>query len=96
MTIDQYIADFCCWEKRLVIELDGATHFLRKKKDTQREVHLYEENFHILRFSNAQVMNSLGWVLTKIAYQLGVSKIAVPSPSTGEGRVRVIDNLLNV
>ncbi|MEK7591427.1 MAG: DUF559 domain-containing protein [Patescibacteria group bacterium] len=94
--IDQYVADFCCFDKRLIIELDGQAHFLRKKKDAQREAHLCEEWFHILRFSNSQVMNSSGWVLSKIASYLGISEIGVPSPSTGEGRVRVSGNLLHV
>ncbi|OGE74280.1 MAG: hypothetical protein A3I07_04585 [Candidatus Doudnabacteria bacterium RIFCSPLOWO2_02_FULL_42_9] len=55
--IDNYIVDFCCFEKRLIIELDGNPHRQAeaKIKDTTRGKHLESQGFIVLRFWNSEL-----------------------------------------
>lgn len=56
--LGQYIADFYCAQKRLVIELDGDTHFTDqgRRYDKTRTQALALEGIRIIRFTNAEVM----------------------------------------
>ena len=66
--IPPYIADFCCVEKRLIIELDGSQHADEKHLayDQTRDEFLKNQNFQILRFWNNQVLMEIDYVLDKI------------------------------
>ncbi len=63
-----YIADFYCHKIKLIIELDGSIHHLPdiKEHDEIRQKNLESEGFHIIRFSNHQVMKEIEIVLDKI------------------------------
>jgi very-short-patch-repair endonuclease len=56
--LGEYIADFYCARKRLVIELDGDTHFTDQgvDHDKTRTQALAREDIRIVRFTNAEVM----------------------------------------
>lgn len=58
--IKDYIVDFCCLEKQIIIELDGNQHFQweQKEKDMLRDLHLRNLGFSILRFQNGIVFNN--------------------------------------
>lgn len=60
-SIGNYIVDFYCASKRLIIELDGEVHNTshQKEKDKHRDQNLTEMNFKILRISNSQVLNEI-------------------------------------
>src|SRR5690606_16476171 len=65
--IDNYIVDFVCLSKRLIIEVDGEIHQYQLEKDGERELLLKEKKgFRILRFTNDEVLNNLETVLLKI------------------------------
>lgn len=66
----QYIADFICLEKKLIIELDGSQHIERKNYDAQRDGFLAQEGYHVLRFWNNEVMQHIDAVLLAILYAL--------------------------
>ena len=53
--IGNYIADFCCIEKGLIIELDGSQHAERAAQDEERTKWLKEHGFQVLRFWNHEV-----------------------------------------
>ena len=53
--IGNYIADFCCIEKGLIIELDGSQHEERASYDEERTKWLKEHGFQVLRFWNHEV-----------------------------------------
>ena len=57
-SIGNFIVDFYCASKRLIIELDGNVHFTKdqKEKDRLRDINLTEMDFRILRFTNDQVL----------------------------------------
>lgn len=64
--IGPYIADFCCWEKRLIVELDGGQHSEQADKDWQRTRYLNSQGFRVLRFWDNEVLTQTIAVLEKI------------------------------
>ncbi|WP_342239837.1 endonuclease domain-containing protein [Inquilinus sp. OTU3971] len=61
-----YIVDFACLSARLVIEVDGPTHELTFDADTRRTRWLEDQGFHVMRFTNDQVMHELAGVVQTI------------------------------
>ncbi len=66
--IGDYIVDFVCLTNRLVIEVDGEYHFTdeQQKLDTMRTEYLNSKGFHVMRFTNQQVMNETNAVKASI------------------------------
>ena len=63
-----YIADFMCKELKLIIEVDGLTHFLdgAEEKDIKRQKHLEEAGFKVMRFTDNEVLTEIEWVIDRI------------------------------
>ena len=55
--IDNYIADFFCYQARLVIELDGSQHYTVEGKsyDAARTEVLEKYGLQVLRFTNMDI-----------------------------------------
>jgi very-short-patch-repair endonuclease len=64
--IGNYIVDFVCYEKKLIVELDGGQHNEFSEKDIPRTKALEKEGYKILRFWNSDVINNIEGVLTVI------------------------------
>jgi len=64
--IDKYIVDFVCYEKKLIIELDGGQHNEFMEKDIPRTEALQEQGYKIIRFWNNEVLNNIDGVLILI------------------------------
>ncbi len=66
--IAEYIADFICFEKRLVIEIDGPSHETPEQRlhDAKRDDWFRREGFKILRLSNDLVIGSPDLAVQKI------------------------------
>ncbi len=64
--IGNYIVDFVCFEKRLIVELDGGQHAIEKEKDIERDNWLTKEGFDVLRFWNNDVLENNDGVLSVI------------------------------
>ena len=66
--IGHYVVDFCCLEKRLVIEIDGGQHNEDEniKKDLERDKYLKGQGYKVLRFWNNEVAENLDGVIEKI------------------------------
>ena len=64
----QYVIDFVCHAARLVVELDGGTHDFdaRQRHDAIRDAWLASRRYHMLRFTNEQVLSNLEGVLIVI------------------------------
>jgi very-short-patch-repair endonuclease len=71
--IGQFIVDFVCLERRLVIELDGGQHAMPEDrlKDGQRDAWLKKEGYRILRFWNNEVLTNMDGVLEVIREKMG-------------------------
>ena len=64
--IGTYIADFCCFEKKLVIELDGGQHVDQRVYDAQRERFIEAQGFRVIRFWNDLVLRESSTVIEQI------------------------------
>ena len=65
--IGPYIVDFCCFEERLVIELDGSQHATSMKADERRTAFLTQGGFRVLRFWDNEVLLDTDIILQQIA-----------------------------
>ena len=63
--IGDYIVDFVCYEKKLIIELDGGHHNQEETKmnDEIRQNWLSSQGFTVIRFWNSEVMRNIEGVL---------------------------------
>ena len=63
-----YIADFYCYELKLVIEVDGASHDLEvvQAKDRIKQKELEDIGLTVLRFKDEEVFGDLNGVLKRI------------------------------
>jgi very-short-patch-repair endonuclease len=68
--IGRFIADFCCIEARLVIEIDGGQHGERSREDEQRSGYLAAQGYRVIRFWNNDVLQQLDGVLQQIEAEL--------------------------
>jgi very-short-patch-repair endonuclease len=64
--IGGYVADFCCEELRLIIELDGGQHAERQEQDRARTPTLEDMNYTVLRFWNVDVAQGPDGVVDEI------------------------------
>lgn len=64
--VDRYIADFICYEVKLVIEVDGGIHSTQKERDDNRDQVLLSYGFHVLRFTNEEVLHQIDKVIGRI------------------------------
>ena len=64
-----YILDFACFDKRLVIEIDGSQHEA-SLRDTKRDQALATEGFRTLRYWNNDVLQKPSSVLEDILANL--------------------------
>lgn len=64
-----YFADFVCFEKKLVVELDGSQH-AGSEYDAVRDAELRARGFTVLRLWNNEVRENLAGVLERIAEAL--------------------------
>ena len=65
-----FILDFVCFEKRLVIEIDGSQH-ADSERDAVRDAILMAEGFRIARYWNNNVLQQPSAVLEDILAKLG-------------------------
>ena len=73
--IGDYVVDFVCLDRRLVIELDGGQHAEQVEADARRTAYLVTKGFRVVRFWNDEVMAQFEQVLAVIQAEL-----ASPSP----------------
>jgi very-short-patch-repair endonuclease len=64
--IGPFVADFCCAERRLIVELDGEIHTTQQDRDAEREKLLHQAGYSVMRFANDQVLRDLPAVLEAI------------------------------
>ncbi|MEI7999135.1 MAG: DUF559 domain-containing protein [Candidatus Omnitrophota bacterium] len=69
--IGEYIVDFVCFMKRLVVEIDGGQH-AKCESDKIRDRWLKAQGFEVLRFWNHEVLSNREGVITKIIERLNI------------------------
>jgi very-short-patch-repair endonuclease len=90
--IGPYIADFACFELRVIIEVDGGQH-AESARDLERDTWFAENDFRVLRYWNNDVLQNLEGVLTALSTELDNAphpsarlRSPPPSPARGEGK----------
>jgi very-short-patch-repair endonuclease len=78
--IDRYIADFCCADARLIVELDGGQHATRISEDANRTKILEAMGYLVLRFWNNDVLQNIDGVLEEILNTLKQHRSEPPHP----------------
>jgi very-short-patch-repair endonuclease len=54
----RYIVDFVCFEKQVIVELDGGQHAEQAAYDAERTAWLQSQGFRVLRFWNQEVLQN--------------------------------------
>ncbi|MDO9260382.1 MAG: DUF559 domain-containing protein, partial [Flavobacteriaceae bacterium] len=70
--IGDFIVDFVCLSKRLIIEVDGKIHDFQVEKDEERTKILEDKGYKIIRFKNEEVIGEIDKVISKIEKELKV------------------------
>ncbi|HJY63471.1 MAG TPA: leucine--tRNA ligase [Ignavibacteria bacterium] len=68
--IDDFIVDFVCIDKKLVVEIDGGIHENQKEQDALRTSVLKDKGFRVIRFTNDEVLFKFEDVIEKIKEEL--------------------------
>ena len=61
-----FIADFICFEKKLIIEVDGSIHLNQKDYDQFRDLIINELGFHVIRVTNKTIEKDLEYFLANV------------------------------
>ena len=78
LPIGPYVADFCCRERMLVVEVDGGQHDEGAAADATRTAKIEARGFRVIRFWNTDVLNNMDGVLMQITATLEAQ--ARPTP----------------
>ena len=78
-----YIVDFFCERAGLVIELDGAPHFPRPRRDQVRDALLRAAGLTVVRFANREVFEHVDRVLEVIRSKLRSSPLSLRERGRG-------------
>jgi very-short-patch-repair endonuclease len=74
-----FIVDFACHRAKLVIEVDGDTHFVgsASARDAARDAFVRSQGYSVMRVTNDDVMRNLDGVLAAI-----MGKLEAPHPQS--------------
>jgi very-short-patch-repair endonuclease len=82
--MDFYIADFVCFSRRLIVELDGSQH-AESASDAKRDAFLQSQGFRVVRVWNNDLFTNQDAVAQLILSALAAPPLPNPSPARGEG-----------
>ncbi len=83
--IGNYVVDFYCPEKELIVEIDGDTHAAEiiMEQDKVRERYLKSLGYSIIRYNNRDIINNVEGVFEDLIGKLQITPSS--SPSRGGG-----------
>ncbi|OGC01846.1 hypothetical protein A2V82_03965, partial [candidate division KSB1 bacterium RBG_16_48_16] len=64
--IANYIVDFFCAEKKLVIEVDGEYHLYTNDSDKERQSWLESQGYKVVRYWNEDVLENFEAVVQHV------------------------------
>ena len=65
-SIGNYVVDFCCPKRKLIIELDGSQHLDNQEYDENRTSFLESLDYKVLRFWNNDIHKNIDGVVMRI------------------------------
>ena len=74
--IDRYIVDFACFEKKIIVEIDGGQH-----DESRKDAYLAAQRFKVIRFWNNDVLANTSGVLLAIDKAINAATPPTPDPS---------------
>lgn len=88
--LGNYIVDFVCFDSRLMIELDGGQHNVRREHDARRTSWLEEQGFRVVRFWNFEIIEETDGVeeliLRRLQEAANLHTYPSPRPLSRKGR----------
>jgi len=71
-SIGKYIVDFCCPQKRLVVEVDGETRLTPRamQYDQDMTVFINKHGYSVISFMDSEVVSDVESVLSSILFAL--------------------------
>lgn len=66
--IDKFIVDFFCPELKLIIEIDGNSHYYKPEYDFYRQERLKSLGFEVVRYTEGEVLQNLSAVHTSLMH----------------------------
>ena len=86
--IGRYVVDFVCHRARLIVEIDGDSHYSEPgiARDAVRTAFLVGEGYRVLRFTNLDVMESDEAVYMAVSQALDASGPTPSRPPPSRGR----------
>ena len=82
-SLGPYVVDFCCIDRKLVVEIDGGQH--SEARDVRRTKAFEAMGYRVVRFWNNDVFGNLEGVLTNLLAELETGPRPGPLPQAGEG-----------
>jgi very-short-patch-repair endonuclease len=84
--LGRYIGDFVCLARRVIVEIDGATHSTKAEvaADRRRQDWLERQGFQVRRYQNVDVMQNIEGVLADLESVLAGRPPLQLSPARGE------------
>jgi very-short-patch-repair endonuclease len=81
-SFDSFIVDFYSPELRLVIEVDGDSHYLdgAAERDKKRQMHIELCNVEVIRFTNTNIYYNLDGVIERIV-EVAEKQLSKRNPS---------------
>ena len=75
-SIENFIVDFYCASEKVIIELDGEVHnnIIAQQNDFERDEHLTNLGFIVLRFENKEVFQNTQRVLEVVKQSFNIMK----------------------
>ncbi|MCC7190838.1 MAG: endonuclease domain-containing protein [Anaerolineales bacterium] len=68
--VGNYIPDFVCIQKKLILELDGSQHLEQKDYDDERTKYFETLGYRVVRFWNNEVMDNINGVILAIIHAM--------------------------
>lgn len=93
--VGEYVVDFCCIEKKIVIEVDGSQHIRNRFADEKRSEFLRSQGYSVLRFWNNEINDNIDGVMLKVEEAIGGNLPSDSPPSEG-GEDQSADETLSV
>jgi len=90
--IGNYIADFVCFEKKIIIEVDGGEHF-QSSRDRMRDEWLQKNGYKVLRFWNNDVLKNTDGVVQTIVDEISPSPLPRGIYSIPRGESPPVDGM---
>jgi very-short-patch-repair endonuclease len=94
--LGNFIVDFVCLDKRLIVELDGGQHAERSDDDANRDAWLSKQGFTVLRFWNNDVLKNVTTVTERIFETLKNFPFLSPSPQGGRKKIQGRNNPVKI